>query len=93
MLCSLSNVKKVNVMEIVTNNKPRNIVSFFDLKKKHQKEMAETFGEQVESLSFFTYKECVYCLSDLCVTEQSGKHWDAAYLETYFSAILIRLTN
>lgn len=83
-------------MKIVTNNKPRKIVSFFELKSKHQKEMAETFGEQVESLSFFTYKEFVYCLSDFCVVDrhdQISKHWDAAYSDTAFSTVLIRLTN
>ena len=80
-------------MEIVTNNKPRDIVSFFELKNKHQKEMLETFGEQAESLDFFLYKGEVYCLADFCITEQFGKHWDAALPETYFSAVLIRLTN
>ena len=80
-------------MEIVTNNKPREIVSFFELKNKHQKEMLETFGEQAESLNFFLYKGEVYCLSDFCIAKQYGEHWDAALPETYFSAILVRLTN
>lgn len=83
-------------MIIKTNNKPREIISFFELKKKHQKEMAETFGEMAEELEFFIYKSEVYCLDDFCVVDrhgQIGEHWDAAYTETYFSAILIRLTN
>ena len=83
-------------MEIVTNNKPRDIVSFFELKNKHQKEMLETFGEQAESLNFFLYKGEVYCLSDFCIIDRHGqnsKQWDAAYSDTAFSTVLIRLTN
>ena len=83
-------------MIIKTNNKPREIVSFFELKKKHQKEMVEVFGERAEELEFFTYKNNVYCLNDFCVVDrhsQIRKHWDASYSDTTFSAVLIRFTN
>ena len=83
-------------MKIVTNNKPRNVVSFFDLKKKHQKEMMEVFCEKAEELEFFTYKNEVHCLDDFCVVDRHGqisKYWDASYSDTAFSAVLIRYTN
>ena len=83
-------------MIIKTNNKPREIVSFFEIKMTHQKEMLELFGERAEELEFFTYKNEVYCLDDFCVLDkkgQFGKQWDASYNETFFSAVLIRLTN
>ena len=90
----ISNVKKVNKMEIVTNNKPRYIVSFFELKEKYQKEMLETYGEDAKELQFFTYKNYVYCLDDFCTTgDDLRMQWDAYLTTSYFSAILIRLTN
>ena len=80
-------------MEIVTNNKPRDIVSFFELKNKHQKEMIDKFGNEAEVMDFFIYKNDVYCLSDFCITHQFGKHWDGAYNDTFFSIVLVRYTN
>ena len=81
-------------MKIVTNNKPRDIVSLFELKKKDQKEMLETFGEQAEILNFFLYKGEVYCLEDFCITsEELSKYWDAYLATSYFTSIMIRLTN
>ena len=92
----LSSVKKVNNMEIVTNNKPRDIVSFFELKKKHREEMRDVFNEMAEDLQFFIYKDGVYCLDDFCVVDKKGqlsKHWDAVLGTSYFTAIVIRVTN
>ena len=83
-------------MIIKTNNRPRNIVYFFELKNMHQKEMVETFGERAEDLAFFIYKNVVYCLDEFCIIDrhsQLSKQWDAAYNETVFSATLVRLTN
>lgn len=83
-------------MIIKTNNKPREIVSFFELKSKHKKEMLEVFGEMAEELEFFTYKNDVYCLNDFCVVDRHGqisKHWDASYSDTTFFTVLIRFTN
>lgn len=83
-------------MIIKTNNKPREIVSFFELKSKHKKEMLEVFGEMAEELEFFTYKSDVYCLNDFCVVDRHGqisKHWDAVLGTSYFTAIVIRVTN
>ena len=83
-------------MRIVTNNKPRDIVSFFDLKEKYQKEMIDTFGEEAKELQFFTYKNYTYCLADFCIIDRHGqlsKHWDAVCNETIYSAVLIRLAN
>ena len=82
-------------MKIVTNNKPRDIVSFFELKEKYQKEMIGIFGEEAKELQFFTYKNDVYCLDDFCVVDKKGNlsYWDAAFGTSYFTAILIKLTN
>ena len=93
--CFSSNVIKVNKMRIVTNNKPRDIVSFFELKEKYQKEMLETYGEDAKELQFFTYKNDVYCLADFCVVDKKGhlSYWDATLGTSYFSSLLIRLTN
>ena len=82
-------------MKILTNNKPRDIVYFFELKNKDQKEMLETYGDQAEELQFFTYKNNVYCLEDFCATNtgELGKNWDAYLATSYFTSIMIRLTN
>ena len=83
-------------MKIVTNNKPRGIVSFFELKNKHQKEMLDKFGEQAKEFQFFTYKNSVYCLSDCYSfyrTKHFGKQWNAAYPATCLSTVLLRYTN
>ena len=81
-------------MRIVTNNKPRDIVSFFELKEKYQKEMIDTFGEEAKELQFFTYKNYTYCLGDFCITGGDLRmHWDAYLTTSYFSTLLIRLTN
>ena len=80
-------------MKIVTNNKPRDIVSFFELKNKHQKEMLDNFDNDVEDMRFFVYKDNVYCLSDFCIIHNFGKQWDASFSTSYFTSILIRLTN
>ena len=82
-------------MIIKTNNKPRNIVSFFELKKKHQEEMRDVYADMAEDLQFFTYKDDVYCLDDFCVFDKSGQlnKWDAALGTSYFTAVVIKLTN
>ena len=80
-------------MKIVTNNKPRNIVSFFELKNKHRKEMLDKFGNDVEGMRFFVYKDNVYCLSDFCINHKFGKHWDGAYNYSFYSAVLIRYAH
>lgn len=76
-------------MKIITNNQPRDILSWYDLTPAEQKEFE--YLEDGDG-SFFRYKNCVYDLGEAMRIENIGQ-WQGSYSETAFSGVLVRYTS
>ena len=76
-------------MKIVTNNQPRDIISWYDLTPAEQK--AFDYLEEGEG-SFFRYKGWVYDLGGAMRIEGVAD-WQGCYGETAFSGVLVRYTS
>lgn len=76
-------------MKIVTNNQPRDILSWYDLTPAEQKEF--DYLEDGEG-SFFRYKGWVYDLGEAMRIEGVAG-WQGCYSGTAFSGVLIRCTS
>ena len=76
-------------MKIVTNNQPRDILTWYDLTPVEQKEF--DYLEEGEG-SFFRYKNWVYDLGEAMRIENIGQ-WQRYYSGTAFSGVLVRYTS
>ena len=86
-------------MKIITNNQPRDILSWYDLTEKEQKEfdyLLEGDG------SFFRYKGCTYDLEEFMYIganiaphpqRENWEKWHGYASDSYFSGILVRYTS
>lgn len=76
-------------MKIITNNKPRENLTWRQLTVKEQKEF--DYFDSSEIGSFFRYKGNVYNTQDaMCI--EGVENWQGCYSETAFSGVLIRYT-
>lgn len=83
-------------MEIITNNRPRPILSAWDLTEKEKAEFAYLDLENGEG-SFFRYRGWVYDLGEFqLVTNTMLLHWpdferwNGYHSDSFFSGILVR---
>lgn len=86
-------------MKIITNNQPRDIISWYDLTEKEQKEFDYlTEGEG----SFFRYKGWIYDLGEFMRIDTSiaphpqrkdWEKWHGYASDSYFSGVLVRYTS
>ena len=86
-------------MKIVTNNQPRNIISWYDLTPEEQKE----FGYLEEGVSsFFRYRGWVYALEEFLRIDaniaphpqrEGWEKWHGYASDSYFSGVLVRGTS
>ena len=86
-------------MKIVTNNQPRDILTWYDLTPAEQKEF--DYLEEGEG-SFFRYKNQVYDLGEFVRIEASftphpqcecWERWHGYASDSYFSGVLVRCTS
>ena len=86
-------------MKIVTNNQPRDILSWYDLTPAEQKEF--DYLEDGEG-SFFRYKNWVYDLGEFMhiganiaphPQRDGWENWHGYASDSYFSGVLIRYTS
>lgn len=81
-------------MQIITNNVPRNIVSGFELTEKEKQEF--DYLDDVDSGSFFRYKGLVYDIGEAMLVPETNselKSWQGIYTESFFSGVLITITD
>ena len=76
-------------MKIVTNNQPRDILTWYDLTPAERKEFDYLLKNDE---SFFRYKNWVYDLGEAMRIENIGQ-WQGYYSETAFSGVLVRYTS
>lgn len=87
-------------MKIVTNNQPRNILTWYDLTPDEQKEF-EYFNPS-DIGQFFRYKNCVYDLWEFMRIDANiaphpqrdgWEKWHGYASDSYFSGVLVRYTS
>lgn len=77
-------------MKIVTNNKPRENLTWRQLTPKEQKRF--DYFDPSNIGNFFRYKGNVYDLEEFMWIDDIG-NWQGYYSETSFSGVLIRYTS
>lgn len=80
-------------MKIKTNNRPRDILSWYDLTPEDQKEF--DYFDPSNIGSFFRYKGAVYDLGEFVRVDHTAIHdkWHGYASDSYFSGVLIRYTS
>ena len=91
------------MIDITTNNVPRDVIEAYELSEKEQKEFDYIDWKKVEagedSASFMRYKGQLYDLSEFTSVQalQAFKGyfngWDGYQSDTYFSGILVKYTD
>ena len=76
-------------MKIITNNKPRENLTWRQLTPKEQKEF--DYFDPANIGNFFRYKGNVYDIDDAMFIEGVG-NWQGCYSETALSGVLIKFT-
>jgi hypothetical protein len=79
-------------MNITTNNKAREILSFFDLTEKEQDSIKDNYDSIKES-AFFRYRGDLYDLNDFMCNNQNSSlpsEWDGYCSDSFFSAVLVK---
>jgi len=79
-------------MNITTNNKAREILSFFDLTEKEQDSIKDNYDSIKES-AFFRYRGDLYDLNDFMCNNQNSSlpsDWDGYCSDSFFSALLVK---
>lgn len=79
---------------IKTNKHYRPILTWYDLTDKEQADIIDDY-DTVQESSFFRYKGQVYDLNDFMrePCEVDGQTWDASHGTSYFSGVVINLSN
>lgn len=83
------------MLTIKTNNRPREILTWYDLTHKEQLEFLQNSDDVMDS-SFFRYKNWVYDLNGFV---QLGKNspfpsvWSGYHSDSAFSGTLVRYTD
>lgn len=97
------------MLKITTNNKPRELVSFFDLPEKAQSDFDYVEECDRYSARFVQYRKSWYDVHDTqMITVDNGRpmgwtmlvdkndpmaNWDSIVSETYFSGVLFKLVG
>lgn len=79
-------------MQIITNNQPRPIISWYELTEKEKQAFDYLTEEDVSYSSFFRYKGWVYYLSDF-MRSGTPHGWHGSYGQSFFDAILVKLVD
>ena len=77
--------------KIVTNNRPRNLVYGYELSEKERADFDYIEEEDFDSHDFFRYRGRIFDLSEAERTSVNG--WDGQYVDSFYSAILIKLVD
>ena len=80
-------------MQIITNNQPRNLISWYDLTEK---EKADFDYIEDGAFSGFRYKGQMYDLGEFMHCEQSVNglaNWHGISSDSFFSGVLVKLVD
>jgi hypothetical protein len=86
---------KRSKLNIITDNKPRDIIFGYELSEKERDEFDYINWQEVEAgeqtAEFVRYKGELYDLHDMEVSRIEG--WDSMLTDTFFSGILVKYCN
>ena len=89
-------------MKIKTNNHWRDLIQGYELTARERAEFDTLIYPELDELSFIKYKNELYLVSDFFAVNQNAvcNHvdhaltmWHAYYSDSYFSGIVIRLSD
>ena len=92
-------------LKIITDNKYRPVLYWYDLLPKEQEEYAylndSESGEEVNDCSFFRYRKWCYCLQDFMRVDYNApfkenipfKGWDGYHNDSFFSGVLVKYSE
>ena len=81
-------------MEIITNNRPRDLVSFYEMPEKEREKHKEDF-ENATEIDWFSYRGQWYCLDDFMAVGLNSPFigWNGYSSDTFFSGTVIKLVD
>lgn len=77
-------------LTVVTNNRPRLLLSWDELKPKEQREFDYLEGEARYDTDFVRYRGWVYNLGEFEAAGDSLKPWDGVKYDSFFSGVVVR---
>ena len=81
-------------LKLITNNKPRRVLSWYDLTSKEQLEFDYlTSNDRELDASFARYRGWVYDLGEFMRTPDDLKPFHGYISDTFFSGVLCRFVN
>jgi hypothetical protein len=90
--CIETTDQQENDMNIRTNNHARPLLGFYDLSEKERTEVGSAYD--IVGAQFVRYKEWVYAMDDFVgTTAPEFEGWHGVYPESYFSGVLVRLSD
>ncbi len=100
--CQLPALLLVNVMNIITNNQPRDLMHLCDFSQSDQDKIRKQFDwmhpDSIEyNYGFFKYRGEFYHLCDFISTPAEStselQHWEGYSSDSYFSGTVVRLVE
>lgn len=81
------------MLEIITNNKPRDFTYGYELSEAEKADF--DYIDDIDAHDFVRYKGRVLDPSEFVVTGTKGEfsEWSGVHCETFFSGLLIKYTN
>ena len=82
-------------LRVVSNNQPRDLLSFWDFSEKDQRTIRKEFDwmEDLEDDSmFFKYRGHIYNAGEF-LRDGTPDGWDGNAPDSYFSGVLVKLTD
>ena len=86
-------------LTVKTNNKPRDLISAFELDtakyNKLRKEFDYLTDQDFDSAMFFQYRDQIYSLADFIRTEGEllARGWQGISTDTYFSGVVVKIVE
>lgn len=84
-------------LKIITDHKWKNLLYGYELTDKEKKEFDWIDADEIDSHSFFRYRKNVYSITEFMSIHATrltfDKPWNGYYSDSYFSGILIELSD
>lgn len=78
-------------LEIITNNRPRELISWADLTRRERESFDYLDTEQKrETADFFRYRGAVYDAAEFLTAPADFGKWDGYHADSAFSGILLK---
>ena len=82
-----------NKINIMTNNKPRQLICGYQLSDKQKKDFDYIDSREIDNHDFVIYKNNVYDVEEFTRVDDNSKHfkeWHGYSSDSFFSGVLIK---